>query len=248
MSVVYLFDECLLDPNVVLGSEGSPAANGGPELANTVVRNPATGARKVNVNRLDALEMVNFDIALIKPTNLKYLIKIFRGGYGSAVGLRVRVPWDFWVVDEAFGVGDGSTTQFNLTVSYTRPGVVARQDVRRIIKPVTNTNVSGGVTLYEPDGVTSRVIPSGAAQALGVPAFTIKKNGVASSAYTINNTRGRVTFTSAPANGVILTWSGEFDVPMAPEGNNLPITPYDAASEVKGWRLEEIHYSELGIT
>jgi hypothetical protein len=248
MAVVYLFDEILLDPAVVLGGDGSPVAAGSPEFANTVIRSPGTGARKINVNRVDALEILNLDISLVTRANLEYLLKMWRGGYGNAVGFRMRVPWDFTALNEVFGVGDGSTTQFNLVKTYTRPGVTARQDVRRIIKPVTNTNISGGVTLYEPDGANVRTIPSTSATNLGIPGFTIKKAGVATSAYTINNTTGRITFTTAPANGATLTWSGEFDIPAAFADDTFPITSFGMTSEVKGMRFEEIHYSELGIT
>lgn len=248
MAVTYLFDEIVLDYNVVLGSDGSPAVSGSPEFANTKRQNPATGFRKVNVNRYDALEIVTFDMKLVTRANLEYLLKIWRGGYGNAVGLRVRVPWDFTAVDEVFGTGDGAITQFNLVKTYTRPGVTARQDVRRIVKPVTNTNVVGGVTLYEPAGTPARVIPSAAATALGVPVFTIKLDTTPTSAYTINNTTGRVTFTSAPGAGVILKWSGEFDSPMAFSENSFPIQPFDVASEVKSISFEEIHFSNLGIT
>lgn len=34
------------------------------------------------------------------------------------------------------------------------------------------------------------------------------------SGFTINTTTGIVTFTTAPANGAVLTWGGEFDVPV----------------------------------
>lgn len=248
MAVTYLFDEILLDPRIMLGTDGAPPISGSPELANTKPSNPGTGFRKVNVTRYDAIEVVNFDLNLLSRADLAYLLRIWRGGYGSAVGLRVRVPWDFTALNEVFGTGDGVTTQFNLVKTYTRPGVTARQDVRRIIKPVTNTNVSGGVTLYEPDGTTNRVIPSAAAAAQSIPAFTIKKDNVATSAYTINNTTGRVTFNAAPANGVVLTWSGEFDVPMAFADNAFPITTFEVASEAKGVRFEEILYGNLGIT
>lgn len=248
MAVIYYFDEILLSPSIMLGSGGEPPVSGSPAFANTTIRNKATGARKVNVDRIDALEVVIFDLSLLSRADLAYLLNIWRGGYGNAIGLRVRIPWDFTALDEAFGTGDGVTTQFNLVKTYTRPGVTARQDVRRIIKPVTNTNVSGGVTLYEPNGTTSRVIPSKAATNLGIPAFTIKKAGVVTTAYTINNTTGRITFTTAPANGAVLTWSGEFDTPMAFIDNSFPITTFNVTSEAKGVGFEEIHYSELGIT
>lgn len=248
MAVVYLFDEILLDPDIVLGSDGSPSVSGSPEFANTKPQNPGTGFRAVNVTRYDPIEVLVFDLALLGASQLAYLLKIWRGGSGNAVGLRVRVPWDFTAVDEVFGVGAAGQTVFNPVKTYTRPGVTARQDVRRIVKPVTNTNVVGGVTLNEPSGSPARVIPSLAAVSLGVPGFTIKKDGAPTSAYTINNTTGVITFTVAPANGVVLSWSGEFDTPCAFADNAFPITKFDVDSEVKSVRFEEILPANLGIT
>lgn len=248
MTVAYEFDELLIDHDVIYGSDGSPPVSGGPAFANTVIRNPGTGARKVNVTRPDALETLIVDMALLSPAATAYLLNWQRGGYGVAVGFRMRVPWDFYAIEEVFGTGNGVRTVWNLTKTYIRTGGT-RQIVRRIIKPVVRTLLApGGVNLYEPDGVTNRVIPSSAAAIRGVPAFTIKKAGVATTAFTIDNTTGEITFTTPPANGATLTWSGEFDCPMAFGEDFLKLTPYDVTSEAKGIAFEEIHYSELGIT
>lgn len=48
-----------------------------------------------------------------------------------------------------------------------------------------------------------------------VSAISLKVDGVAFPAgYSVNYTLGIVTFTSAPADGAILSWSGEFNVPV----------------------------------
>lgn len=39
--------------------------------------------------------------------------------------------------------------------------------------------------------------------------------------YTLNSTTGVVTFVTAPANGTVLTWTGQFDVPVRFEQDNL---------------------------
>ena len=52
-----------------------------------------------------------------------------------------------------------------------------------------------------------------------VSAITLKADGVTIvGGYSVNYTTGIVTFTVAPANGVILTWTGEFDVPVRFDG------------------------------
>lgn len=256
MAVAYLFDEVLLDPDIFLkeGTGESPLS-GWPEFANTVIQNPKTGVHKTNVNRFDPIENITVNIALLNNTKQPYFINFWRGGYGSGVGFRNRVAWDFTALDEVFAVGDGATTIFYLKKTYTRSGVTARQDVRRIVKPVIDTvarlqdlGLAGGsVRLYEPNGTTARVIPSPAAAVKSIPAFTIKVNNVATTAYVINNTTGKITFTVAPPNSHIIKWSGEFDTPMCFTGNGLQHTQ-DVTSKIQSVRMRELLPSELGIT
>lgn len=48
-----------------------------------------------------------------------------------------------------------------------------------------------------------------------VSAITVKKDGVTQVAgYSVNYSTGVVTFSAAPANGVVISWSGEFNVPL----------------------------------
>jgi hypothetical protein len=95
--------------------------------------------------------------------------------------------------------------------------------------------------------VTTRAIPSTRGSGLGVPAFTVKKDGVTTTAYTIDNTNGKITFTSAPANGVVVSWSGEYDTPVRFMQNSFQLKP-DTASDVGGLQLVEILPAELGIS
>ena len=58
-----------------------------------------------------------------------------------------------------------------------------------------------------------------------VAQIVIKKAGVTQTVttdYTISSS-GLVTFTSAPANGAALTWTGEFDLPMRFDTDHLPV-------------------------
>jgi len=235
------FDETLLDPSLI-----AAGGSGSPEFANTIIRNPATGIYKVNINRYDPIEVWTIDLNLLTDTQRSYAIRFWRGGFGSAYGFRAAIPADFKVVDEVIGTGTGSQTAFNLIKTYTRPGSSGHAYIRRIVKPVTNTNVSGGVTLYEPDGVTTRTIPRTAYPGIG-QAFAIKLNGTPTSAYTINNTTGVVTMSSPPAGGVVVTWSGEFDTPVRFLQNSFN-QKIDVASDIQGLILSEILPAELGIT
>jgi hypothetical protein len=219
---------------------------GSPEFANAHLFNPSTGVVKTAVRRYNEIRKVNLTIKLAKAQKSSYFNNFWLGGYGSAIGFRFRYVPDFTAIDEVFGEGDGLTTEFYLVKTYKRPGA-SIENVRRIIKPVVNAHLGGdGVTLYEPDGADPRVIPSSAAQNLGVPAFTIKVDGTPTTAYTIDNTIGKVTFTSAPGIGAVLTWSGEDDLPAAFVGNSY-VHNFDTASEITGIALREILPAELDI-
>lgn len=246
MAVVYLFDEILFDPTIFTAGD----ASGGPEYDNSLIRNPPTGVYKVNVTRFDFQHVWTFDIHLLSYARVEYLMKIWVGGLGSAYGLRVRLFSDFYVIGQVLGISDGTVASktWKLVRSFTRPGTGRTFD-KRCIKPVVNTNLaSGNPTLVEADGVTTRVIPSTDAAANGVPAFRVMLNGVVqTSGYTVDNTTGTVVFTSAPANGTVVSWSGEYDTPMRFLQNTLGLKA-DVASEVKGVQMVEILPAELGIT
>jgi uncharacterized protein (TIGR02217 family) len=55
----------------------------------------------------------------------------------------------------------------------------------------------------------------------------IKINNVLTTAYTISAS-GMVTFTTAPASTAQLTWSGEFDVPVRFDTDQLPVVLNEA--------------------
>lgn len=235
-----LFDEILFDTDIIVAG----GATGGPEYANTLVRNPATGIYKVNVNRYDFQQVWNFSTEALSATQLAYLMEFWGGGFGSGYGFRLVVVSDFFVIDEVIGTGDGNNKVFNLIKSYSRPGA-SHAYSRRIVKPVVNTQLGGGVpTLYEPDGTTTRTIPTSRGAAQGVPAFTIKDNTVATTAFTVDNRTGVVTFTNAPVAGHTITWSGEFDTPVRFLQNSLTLKP-DVSSDVQGLVLCEILPAEL---
>lgn len=238
-----VFHEILFDYRLVKAKEGQPApVQAALVYANTQPQNPQTGIRKTNVGRLDPSENVTFDLGLQDEGDRRYLVNIIRGGYGSAIGLRMMLPYDYSVIDEAFAVAQTGIFDYPLYVTYTRPGVTTHQDVRRIVKPVTMVRLTdlglagGSVTLYEPDGQTPRVITQ---------ELVIKSNGSTVTNYTVNNTTGMVHFTSQPTNGHTLTVTMHFDVPMALEGNSFTQL-FDVPSVVQ-LAMRELLPAELEI-
>lgn len=245
MAVVYLFDEILLDPDIFVAG----GATGGPQYANTMAHNAQTGIRKVNVNRLDFQQIWNIQTDQLTPADLLYLMGFWGGGYGSGYGFRAVIVSDFYVVGQVLGTSDGliGSRTWPLIKTYKRPGA-NHSYTRRIIKPVVNALLAvGGVALFEPNGSTSRVIPSRRGAALSIPAFRVMLDGVVTTGYVIDNTTGIVTLTSTPANGVVVSWSGEYDTPCRFLSNSFQLKP-DTASEVSGLELGEILPAELNIT
>lgn len=238
-----LFDEILFNSNLLT----EESAVGSPEYANTMIRNPATGIYKVNVNRYDFQHVWNINTNLLSPSELDYFNEFWAGGFGSAYGFRIRIITDFYMIDEVIGTGNGTQTVFPIIRTYTRPGATHNYQ-RRIIKPVVVPSPLGSsVALFEADGVTPRVIPSPLGAALGVPAFTVKLNSTPTTAYTINNTTGVITMNSAPANGVSVKVSCEYDTAVRFMNNSFQQKP-GVTSDVGGLQLCEILPAELGIT
>lgn len=243
MPVVTLFDEILFDSELLTDE----SAVGSPEYANTMIRNPATGIYKVNVNRYDFQHVWNINTHLLTPSKIDYFNEFWAGGFGSAYGFRIRIITDFYMVDEVIGTGNGVQTVFPIIRTYTRPGA-SHNYQRRIIKPVVVPSPLGSsVALYEADGVTARQIPSVLGAALGVPGFTVKLNTTPTSAYTINNQTGVITMNSAPANGVSVKVSCEYDTPVRFMNNSFQQKP-SVATDVGGLQLCEIMAAELGIS
>lgn len=237
------FDEILLSSDIFVAG----GATGGPEYANTMAKNQQTGIRKVNVGRYDFQQIWTLQTDMLDPADLAYLMNFWGGGYGSAYGFRIMILSDFYMIDEVIATAIAAQTIFPLIKTYKRPGANHSYS-KRIIKPVTNALLGGGgVTLYEPNGSTTRAIPSVRGAALGVPAFTVKLNGTPTSGYTIDNTTGVITFTVAPGAGVVVSVSCEFDHAVQFLNNAFQLKP-DISSEISGLQIGEILPAQLGIT
>lgn len=118
-------------------------------------------------------------------SSLQTLMGFFLQAGGSAQNFLLYDATDYTVTNQAFGSGDGTTTAFQLLRTI---GGFSES----IFSPVTTTT-----TLYFPGGATASAV-----------APVIKKAGsvVSPSAYSISN--GLVTFTTAPASGAALQWTG----------------------------------------
>lgn len=239
------FHEVLLDPDIVLAAEGGQSPiSGFPEFKNEHHVNEKTGVWKTNVGRLDPPEMLSLDVKLLSDTARRYFLRFYRGGFGSAIGFRFQVPYDYRVTDEVIATAQTGVLEYPLYVTYVRPGITTDADARRIVKPVTNLRLKdlgaagGSVTLLKPDASANRVISQ---------ELVIKVGGVTVTNYTVNNTTGRVFFTSQPTAGQPISVTMEYDIPAA----FMPTSPeqkFDVNSEITSLFIREILPAELGLS
>ena len=127
-------------------------------------------------------------------------------------------PTDYSVSAQAFGTGDGTTTAFQL-----------QRTLGGFAEPVVIPAPAG--TLYFPGGRSATV---------SAPA--IYNNGtLVGSGYTISNPGGVVTFSSAPASGHALTWTGAFGFLCRFDGDDLDFEQFMANL----WAAQSVKFRSL---
>jgi len=130
--------------------------------------------------------------------DFKAILAIWRAHFGSLLPFRFRDWSDYTATDELFGNGDGTKTSFQLVKTYD-PGQILLG--------------SPGTLFY----VRAITLVTGSPQ-ISVNG-TLKTSGTD---YSISDS-GVVTFTSAPAGATNLTWTGEFDVPVRFDTDQLSV-------------------------
>jgi uncharacterized protein (TIGR02217 family) len=138
-----------------------------------------------------------------------------QGQFGSFV---FYDPTDYSVTGQAFGTGDGTTTTFQLC-----------RTLGGFTEPVIVPAAAG--TLNFPGG-----------QSASVPNPTIYNNGtLVSSGYAISTPGGVVTFSTAPAAGHVLTWTGAFGFLCRFDGDDLDFEQFMANL----WKVESLKFRSL---
>jgi uncharacterized protein (TIGR02217 family) len=128
------------------------------------------------------------------------IVAMWRAHGGSLLPFRFRDWSDYTANDEPFGSGDGTTTAFQICKVYD-------PSYKLLGLPGTLTYVRN-ITLLD-----------------GTP--VIKVNGVVTTALTISSS-GMVTFTTAPPAGHSLNWTGNFDVPVRFDTDQLEVVTNEA--------------------
>jgi uncharacterized protein (TIGR02217 family) len=123
------FHEVQFPPDISYG------ASGGPGYSTTVVTT-VSGHERRNANWAQARGRWNVAHGLKKREQVAALIAFFRARKGRAYGFRFKDWTDYQAFAQLLGVGNGTTTTFQLVKRYSS-GVVV--EVRTITKPVAGT-------------------------------------------------------------------------------------------------------------
>jgi len=167
-------------------------AQGGPEFATVIQESVSGQEQRIKVwAKCRARYDIGYSVLESDDPvgNYQAILALFYGHGGRFKAFRFKDWSDYQATNESFGTGDGADTTFQLYKTYD-PSLIL-------------LNTPGSITY------TREIY-------LLATAPTIKVNGVTKTVttdYTISAT-GLVTFTSAPANGHALTWTGEFDIPV----------------------------------
>jgi uncharacterized protein (TIGR02217 family) len=178
------FHEVRFPPDISYGAVGGPAWS-------TTVVTTVSGHERRNANWSQARGRWNVAHGLKKREQVAELIAFFRARRGRAYGFRFKDWTDYQALAQTLGVGDGTTTTFQLVKHYASGTELV---TRTITKPVAGT-----AKLYR-DGV------------------------LATSGWSVDVTTGVVTFTTAPATGVVVTADFDFDVPARFDTDQMEIT------------------------
>jgi uncharacterized protein (TIGR02217 family) len=146
--------------------------------------------------------------------DLQTVNAFFRAVMGRAYSWRFKDWSDYTATTQNFGTGDGSTTDFQLTKTYSSFDDTPML-VRSFIRPIKMPR-SSGLMIFDN----------------GTP--------VSGSAYDLES-GGIISFDTAPLNTHALTWTGEFDVAVRFDIDKLPISMVDVAGGmIRGIRIVEV--------
>lgn len=134
------------------------------------------------------------------------VVALYKAARGLLHSFRFRDWADYQLTAEPIGTGDGATTAFQITQSWTVDGETVSRDITR---PVS--------------------------------AMQVYKNGVLQgSGYAIDYDTGVLTFSVAPAIGVVVSVTGEFDIPVRFDGPLATMAPTGDLEHIETITLKEV--------
>lgn len=154
----------ILDLLDVLYSWGS---RGGPRYSTTLVRTDS-GAEQAIQKWSQSLGKWDISYSVQTQAQLQALQQFFHARQGKSTGFLFLDPIDNTGTLQALGVGDGTTTTFQLVMNYTSGGITT---VRKITKPNVSTVAAfvSGVSTAATVNASTGVLTFGTAPASGHP-------------------------------------------------------------------------------
>lgn len=197
------FANVQLPPTILLGSSMGPTWD-------VEIIEYGQGSRQVNRKINQSRYRFNLRHILERPNLFSDVIQFFEALGGPSVGFLVDNPMDnstamggtAATTDMSLGNGDGSTTSFNLTRTYTQGN---SSTSRRIFKPKSDLLIAVD----------------------GTPLTVVYDTAPASGEVGVNTSTGVLTFETAPGSGLAVTWGGGYYYPVAMEGNALDLSAPD---------------------
>jgi uncharacterized protein (TIGR02217 family) len=187
-------------------------AQGGPRFRTTIIESGG-GFEQRNIDWSQAKAGYNVAYGAKTAAQMTRLREWFYAMHGKAHGFRYKDWFDFTAETEWFGDGDGAEVDFQLVKTYT---ILTQSYVRQIKKPVIGT-----IHVYL-DGVE-------------------KDEGPGAGEWELDYATGIVTMGTAPlATPEVLTWTGEFHVPVRFDEDEMNVSM--DFEDVESWsmKVEEI--------
>jgi uncharacterized protein (TIGR02217 family) len=131
------------------------------------------------------------------------ILAMYRAHFGSLYPWRLRDWSDYTATNEVFGTGNGSETQFQLSKTYD-PSLILLNTPGTYFY-VRDITLLASTPVIKVDNVTKTVTTD----------YTISASGI-------------VTFVLPPAADAALSWTGEFDVPVRFDTDQLPVVMNEA--------------------
>ncbi len=190
------------------------------------------GVQQRTINRYDAIRTYDIQFGGMTQAAKRALEEFFITKAGRGIGFRFYPPSDRDFQFDVIGVGNGAQTVFYLRRNYYSRGRFITRRILKPIHPLLTVLVDGSkVRISDPDA--GEITPAGA--------FPIINNPI-----TVNWDTGMITFTTAPANGLIITVAeGQYDVPVYFDTDSLNASDYGVFADAESVRLVEILPSAL---
>jgi len=189
-------------PSYRLPSDIEEGAQGGPQFA-TVIQEAVSGQeQRVKVwAKCRAKYEIGYSVmnSADPVGNYRAVLALFYAHAGRLRPFRFKDWGDFEASNTLFGTGTGSDTVFQLSKTYD-PSEILLGAIGSYFYTREIYLLAGTAPVIRVNGVTQTLTTH----------------------YTISAT-GLVTFVTAPANGAVLTWDGQFDIPVRFDIDYLPV-------------------------